>query len=169
VAEKGTRILKKTLEDKQMTTHKFTKSIIVQGDLSSIFNIWANFENFPHFMQHIKSVTKTDDKTSHWIMSGPLGKKVEWDAKTTTLEPNKRIAWNSTNQGDNDITTSGQVSFNALPDNQVEVTVTLQYIPPAGKAGDIVANLLSDPEDKLETDLRNFKAYAEQQTSLVSN
>jgi uncharacterized membrane protein len=98
-------------------------------------------------------------------MKGLLGKTIEWEAKTTTLEENKRIAWNSQDGGD--ITTSGQVTFNALPNNQVEVTVVLQYVPPAGKVGEAIASLFDNPEAKLEEDLRNFKAYAERMRQRV--
>ena len=137
-----------------------TKNIIVQGNLSDVYHLWANFENFPRFMQYIQSVTKTGPDTSHWVMADPLGQTIEWDAKTTRLEENKRIAWNSMDS-DSDITTSGQVIFNALPQGQVEVTVTLQYVPPAGKVGQAVATLFKDPEAMLVEDLQNFKAYAE--------
>ena len=109
-------------------------------------------------MQHIKSVSKTGERTSHWSMEGPLHTRLEWDAETTRLEENKRIAWSSIN---GDLKTSGQVTFNALPDGHVEVTVMLRYVPPAGVAGDLFARLLDDPEGKLITDLRNFKHYIE--------
>jgi uncharacterized membrane protein len=123
-------------------TDRITKSIIVQGDISQLYNLWANFENFPHFMRHIKSVTKTGDDLSHWVVEGPLGQRVEWEAKTTRMEENKRIAWNSMdNEGD--ITTSGQVTFNPLPQNQVEVTVILQYQPSGGKLGEAVAHIFA--------------------------
>lgn len=141
-------------------TDRITKSIIVDGDINRIYNLWANFENFPHFMHNIKSVTKMGNDMSHWMMEGPLGKTIEWDARTTRMEPNKRIAWNS--MDNSDLTTSGQVTFNALPHDQVEVTVTLQYQPPAGKLGEMVANLFDDPEAKLEQDLYRFKTYAEE-------
>jgi uncharacterized membrane protein len=136
-----------------------TKSIIVKGEVPLIYNLWANFENFPFFMKNIKSVKKTGDRLSHWVMEGPLGKDIEWDAETTRMDPNTRIAWNSRDGGD--ITTSGQVTFKQLPNDQTEVTVTLQYVPPAGALGEVVAKLLKDPEKQLEEDLSNFKAYAE--------
>jgi len=110
-------------------------------------------------MTYIKALTKTGDRTSHWVMKGPLGKDLEWDAETTTLEPNKRIAWNSRDGGD--IKTTGQVTFNKLAQNQTEITVVLQYVPPAGKLGEFVAQLFSDPDKRLDQDLRNFKEYAE--------
>jgi len=36
-----------------------------------------------------------------------------------------------------------------------------RYVPPAGKLGEFVAQLFSDPDKRLDEDLRNFKAYAE--------
>ncbi|GEM_PF-2165584 len=138
------------------------KNILVKAPLKDVYQAWADFENFPHFMQHIRSVTKSGERTSHWVMDGPLHSRLEWDAETTRLEENKRIAWSSTG---GDIKTSGQVSFNAMPDNQVEVTVMLRYIPPAGIVGDIFAALFTDPEGKLAEDLRNFKRYIEKTES----
>lgn len=135
-----------------------TKNIIVKAPLHDIYQAWANFENFPNFMQHIKSVVKTGDRTSHWVMEGPLNTEIEWDAETTRLEENKRIAWSSIT---GDIKTSGQVTFNELAGNEVEVTVMLKYVPPAGLAGEIVAELFSNPEGKLVEDLRNFKRTIE--------
>jgi uncharacterized membrane protein len=142
-----------------MMTDQVTKSIIVQGNVTEIYNLWANFENFPNFMKNIKSVTKTRPDTSHWVMVGPLGKTIEWDAKTTRLEQNKRIAWNSMDS-DSDITTSGQITFNGLPQNQVEVTATIHYVP-SGKIAEMGAALFANPEKQLTEDLENFKKYAE--------
>jgi uncharacterized membrane protein len=139
-----------------------TRTMIVKGSAADLYKVWSNFENFPQFMQHIKSVRKTGDDLSHWVMEGPLGARIEWNAKTTRNEPNKRIGWSST---DGDIKTSGQVTFNSLPDNQTEVTVMLQYIPPAGMAGAVVAELFGNPEGKLEEDLRNFKRFMEGRTA----
>lgn len=135
-----------------------TRSIIVKARVAQTFRAWENFENFPHFMEHIKSVEKQGGRKSHWVMEGPLGKDIEWDAATTLLEPNQRIAWTST---DGDLKTSGQVTFAAIGENETQVTVMLYYVPPAGMAGDIVAKLFGNPEAKLESDLRRFKAWME--------
>lgn len=136
-----------------------TRTIIVKAPASDVYDIWANFENFPYFMKYITSVRKTGDGLSHWVMEGPLGKNIEWDAETTRMEPGRRIAWNSRDQGD--ITTSGQVTFKELSQGETEIAVTLQYVPPAGALGAAVAKIFSDPAGQLEEDLKNFKAYAE--------
>jgi uncharacterized membrane protein len=138
---------------------QFTKTIIVGADVGAVYGIWANFENFPHFMEHIVSVTKTGDRMSHWVMQGPLGTKVSWDAETTRAEPNTRIAWNS--RDGSSIKTSGQAVFTDLQNGTTQVTVTLQYVPPAGSLGQLTADLFEKPEKRLEEDLARFKAYAE--------
>ena len=65
-----------------------TKSIIVGAGVGEVFEAWSNFENFPQFMKHVKSVEKRPDGSTHWVADGPLGKSVEWDAETTMFEPN---------------------------------------------------------------------------------
>ena len=141
-----------------------TKSIIVGCPVGDAYEAWANFENFPHFMKHVKSVTRTGDKLSHWVVEGPLGKSVEWDAETTRLEKNKRIAWNS--KEGSDIKTSGQVTFNDLGQDQTEVTVILQWVIPASKGGETLAHLIADPEKRLEEDLLRFKSFVEAKVPL---
>jgi len=142
-------------------TNKITKSIIVKTNPSSAYNVWSNFENFPLFMKNIKKVTKTGDKTSHWTVSGPLGMDVEWVSETTLTEPEKRIAWNTKDRKNNDLTTSGQVTFNPLPNDETEVVVTMQYDPIGGPAGEVVSKVFAKPAEMLEEDLRNFKKYVE--------
>ena len=137
---------------------RVTNSVLVKGSVQDLFALWADFENFPHFMKNIKSITKTDDTYSHWVMEGPLGKDMQWNAKVTTFEPNKRIAWKSI---DGDLQTSGQVTFADVGNNTTEVGVTIHYEPPAGSVGKVAAGIFDNPQKRLDEDLHNFKAYAE--------
>jgi uncharacterized membrane protein len=146
-------------------TERVIKSIIVGQDAGQVFKLWADFENFPEFMKNIKSVKKTGDRTSHWVMEGPMGTTIEWDAQTTQFDENQRIGWSSTG---GDIKTSGQVIFAPLPQGQTEVTVTLQYIPSDSLAGGVATALFANPEQQLEEDLRNFKRYAEGMSDRLS-
>jgi len=139
-----------------MNTHQVTRSIIVQGTPEQLFALWADFEVFPQFMQHLKSVTKTSDRMSHWEYEGPMGQTAEWDAQITTFEPGKRLAWNSTDGGD--VKTSGQVTFESLPNDQTQVTLQMQYVP-QGVLATLGAWFQSD--SSIEQSLRQFKAYAE--------
>jgi len=140
---------------------QITRSIIVKASPEEAYGIWSNFENFPYFMKHIKSISKTGPNASHWIMEGPLGKEIDWVAETTLDEANQRIGWSTKDRDHGDIKTSGQVSFKPLSNGQTEVTVMLQYVPLGGVVGTIGAKLLANPEGQLEEDLSNFKSYIE--------
>ncbi|MFZ6031016.1 MAG: SRPBCC family protein [Chloroflexota bacterium] len=141
-------------------SHTITKSIIVKSDVATVYEIWSNFDLFPTFMKRVKSVRKVNETVSHWTIDAPLGIEAEWVAEMTRADENKRIAWN-TKSHDGDIVTSGEVTFNALPDGQTEVTLVFQYTPPGGVVGRFAAKVLTMPEAILDEELRNFKNYAE--------
>lgn len=141
-------------------SEQVTKTVVVKRDVSTVYNVWANFETFPYFMKYVERVEKTGPRTTHWAVKGPLGITVDWNAETTRMDMDKRIAWN-TKDHSGTITTSGEVIFTDLPDNQTQVAVTMNYSLPAGKLGEAVAQVFSDPEKRLEEDLRNFKSYIE--------
>lgn len=149
-------------------TDQVTRTVIVKGDPDNIYDMWANFENFPHFMNYVKSVEKLDEKRSEWVVEGPMGSDVRWQAEMTRGERGKRIAWNSKDH-EGTITTSGQVTFVDMPEGQTEVTVLLQYDAPGGKLGEVAARIFSNPEKRLETDLRNFKKFAEGENRPVAS
>ncbi|HVF11098.1 MAG TPA: SRPBCC family protein [Abditibacteriaceae bacterium] len=134
------------------------KEIMVNAPISQVFAFWKNFENFPRFMKNIESIQVTGPDLTHWKCKGPLGTAVEWDAKTTYIEENKKIAWQSTG---GQIETHGAVTFAEAGTGQTKVTVGLEYEPPGGALGEAVAKLFSDPEDQLEEDLNRFKQVAE--------
>lgn len=137
---------------------QMTESIIVKGSAEELFDLWSDFETFPSVMKDIKSITKIDDERSHWAINGPLGKEISWTGEITRFEEDRRIAWRTI---DGDIKTSGQVTFKDLPDHQTEVTVLMQYVPPAGKVGEIASQIIDAPRKKLTEGLRDFKSYAE--------
>ncbi len=136
-------------------------SIIVGVPVSEVYTVWHQFENFPQFMNNVKEVSKKDGegKISHWKVAGPFGMNVEFNAEMTMDEPNKRIAWNS--RGDGTVTTSGQVTFTELGTNQTQVHVVMNWDAPAGKIGETVAKLTSDPQAELVEDLGRFKEMIE--------
>lgn len=137
---------------------KVTKSIIVKGGIDEIYDVWADFRNFPQFMNNIESVTPSGEGRTQWVMKGPLDTTFEWEAKTTRMEENSRIAWKSV---EGNMKTSGQVTFKELPQNQTQVTVTLHYVPPGGVVGEAAAALFGRPEQQLTEDLKNFKSFVE--------
>lgn len=136
----------------------FTRTTIIKGETPHVYRLWTDFEKFPEFMQNVVSVERTGELTSRWTVEGPLGRPIVWEAKTTRIEPNRRIAWKSLH---GDIKTSGQVTFTDLPGGETQVTLTVQFVPPAGKAGDLIARMIGQAEEKVTAELGNFKKFAE--------
>jgi uncharacterized membrane protein len=135
------------------------ESIEVAATVEDVFRYWSNFENFPNFMSNVEEVRLTAQDTSHWRVKGPLGKSVEFDAKTTELDPNRGIGWNTV---DGDVMTSGEARFEEVSPGRTRIEVTMNYAdPPGGAVGEAVANVLSNPERNLREDLENFARIVE--------
>jgi len=138
-----------------------SKVVTVNRLPEDVYQFWRNFENLPSFMSHLQSVRVDGQRHSHWKTKGPAGTSVEWDAEMTEDRPNELIAWRSLPGAD--VENRGQVQFTAAPGARgTEVRVQLDYRPPAGAAGALMARLFGEaPEQQLDRDLRQFKAVME--------
>jgi uncharacterized membrane protein len=135
------------------------ESIEVQAPLEDVFSYWSNFENFSKFMQNVEEVRMTGQDTSHWKVKGPLGKSVEFDARTTEMDPSRGIGWNTV---EGEVVTSGEARFEGVSPGRTRIDVTMNYAdPPGGKVGEVAANVLSNPERMLREDLENFARIVE--------
>ena len=135
------------------------ESIEVQAPLQDVFRYWSNFENFPSFMQNVEEVRMSGRDTSHWRVKGPLGKSVEFDARTTEMDPGRGIGWNTTG---GEVMTSGEARFEEVSPGRTRIEVTMSYAdPPGGKVGEVAANLISNPERNLREDVENFARIVE--------
>jgi len=140
-------------------TQRVHESIEVQAPLRDVFTYWSNLENFPQIMRNVEEVRVAGD-TSHWRVKGPLGKTVEFDARTVDMSPERGIGWQSTD--DNEVETSGQVRFEEVAEGRTRIDVTMNYAdPPGGKVGELAANVVSNPEREMSEDLENFARKVE--------
>lgn len=136
------------------------KSITINKSTAELYSFWRDFENLPQFMNHLESVTKIDNKRSHWVAKAPLGTTVEWDAEITSERENERIGWQSVENSE--VPNSGVVEFLPTSTRGTEVKVTLTYEPPAGYLGSLVAKLFGEePNQQVAEDLRRFKSLME--------
>ncbi len=134
------------------------ESVEVQAPMHDVFMYWSNLENFPRIMRNVEEVRVAGD-TSHWKVKGPLGRTVEYDARTTEMSPERGIAWQSI---DGEIENSGQVRFEEVSIGRTRIDVTLAYAdPPGGKVGEVMADAISNPEGEIREDLENFAGQVE--------
>jgi uncharacterized membrane protein len=142
---------------------KIEKSVVIRRSPEELYRFWRNFENLPRVMSHLKKVTMTHGKRSHWEAKGPAGTTVQWDAELIDDKENEMISWKALEKAD--VPNTGSVHFIRIPgDMATEVRVMIQYDPPAGKLGAAIARLLGeDPSQQVEEDLRRFKEVMEKE------
>lgn len=144
---------------------KVEKSISIKKPPDELYQFWRNFENLPRFMKHLKSVKTFDQRRSHWIVKAPAGTTVEWDAEIIKEEENYMIAWRSLANAE--VKNAGSVYFEPVARNRgTRVRVILNYEPPAGRLGAVVAKFFgADPAQQIEDDLQRFKKIMEMDAS----
>ena len=130
------------------------KSIEVEAPLSTVYNQWTQFEEFPRFMEGVESVKQLDDKRLHW-RAEVAGKPVEWDAEIFEQIPDSRIAWRSMTGAMN----SGMVNFESLGPLRTRVSLKVNYQPDG--AMEKVGSALGVVTRRVEGDLRRFKDFIE--------
>ena len=139
---------------------KVQRTVRIARPREELYAYWRDFENLPSFMRHLERVHVLGRERSHWVARGPLGQRVRWDAVIHREIPNELIAWRSVEPAD--VPNAGTVLFRDLGDGTTEVTVEMDYEPPAGRVGFAVARLLGEePDAQVRDDLDQFKAIME--------
>jgi len=137
-----------------MSASTMNAEIEVDAPVSVAYDQWTQFEDFPHFMGAVKSVTQLEDTRTHWVTSIG-GVEREFDATITDQVPNEHIAWAS----DDGTSHVGEVSFTSAGDATL-VTLRMTWQPEnlIEKAG----AALGLDERQAESDLKNFKKFLEE-------
>ena len=87
-------------------------------------------------MPHVREVTNrgmtNGRERTHWVVDGPLGVPVAWDAVTTKLVPDEEIAWKSVEGAA--VEQAGVIRLSATADRAARVDPRMSYSPPGGAA-----------------------------------
>jgi uncharacterized membrane protein len=136
------------------------RGITIARPRHEIYDFWRDLSNMSRFMKNVVSVTQNGDR-SHWVVKGPAGRSVEWDAVIHNQIENELIAWRSLPGAQ--VANAGSVIFVDAPGGRgTEVRVELQYNPPAGALGAIVASMFGkEPGQQIAEDLYRLKELLE--------
>jgi len=130
------------------------KVIEVDRPLSTVYNQWTQFEEFPFFMEGVKEVRQLDDTHLHW-RAEIWGKEKEWDAEITEQEPDKRISWKSVGGAEN----AGTVRFEPLDAERTRVRLVMAYNPEG--LVESVGDALGIFTSRVENTVKDFKQFIE--------
>ncbi len=123
------------------------ESIEVNVPLSTAYNQWTQFEEFPQFMEGVEKVIQLEDDRLQWAAE-IAGQRREWEAKVTEQRPDERVAWTSTEGAKN----AGVVTFHRIDDNTTRVMLQLEFEPEGvlEKAGDVLGIVRRNAKGDLE-------------------
>jgi uncharacterized membrane protein len=126
----------------------------VDCPVSTVYNQWTQFEEFPQFMVGVEEVRQLDPTHVHW-RAKIWGKEKEWDAEITEQEPDRRISWKSISGAAN----AGTVRFRPIGKTRTEVRLIMAYQPEgtAEKMGDALGVVKS----RVAHTARDFKYFIE--------
>lgn len=134
---------------------KVEKAIDVDCPVTTAYNQWTQFEEFPKFMAGVRDVKQLDDTHVHW-RAEVWGKEKEWDSVITEQVPDKCIAWRSTS---GDAPNAGSVRFEPLSDDRTRVHLTMEYDPQG--AAENIGSALGLMTNRVENTVESFKRFIE--------
>jgi uncharacterized membrane protein len=139
---------------KEVIVSRFEDTVTVGVPVRVAYDQWTQFEDFPKFMEGVKTVEQIDDQTLRWT-ADVAGKTKTWTADITDQTPDERIAWKSIEGADN----AGAVLFEPAGSNETRVTLRIEAEPEGAveSAGDALGFL----ERRVKGDLERFKEYVE--------
>ena len=131
-----------------------TETITVNCPISTVYNQWTQFEEFPRFMEGVESVRQVDDTHLHWIAEIG-GKRREWDAEITEQRPDQVVAWRALDGHDN----SGRVLFERIDDSTTKITVEMEHETEG--LMETLGSALGSDSRQVANDLDRFKELIE--------
>ena len=137
-----------------MQMARIEESIEVNVPVSTAYNQWTQFEEFPRFMEGVEDVKQTDDTHLRWVVSNQ-GRRYEFDTEISEQRPDERVAWKTTDGKSH----AGVVTFHRLDDNSCKIMVQMDW-EPEGMLETLGSALGSD-DRRVGADLERFKEMIE--------
>ena len=130
------------------------ESVDVQVPVSTAYNQWTQFAEFPQFMEGVEEIRQLDDRHLHWRANFG-GTTHEWDAEVTEQLPDERVAWRNVDGKDN----AGVVTFHQLAPDATRIMVQMDWVPEGIK--EKVGDALGAADRRVRGDLNRFKELIE--------
>lgn len=148
------------LEETEQGDVLVQKTFDVYADPDEVYGYWRALEQWPRYMSHVREIQRTDPTHYHWIVDGPAGIPIEWDAEIVDDVPRERIAWRTV-EGSM-VSSSGVVRFEPSAYGGTRVHIRMGYHPPASALGHTVAKIFGrDPKHQIDDDIVRFKRFIE--------
>lgn len=135
-------------------------SIHIKAPVDQVFTFLTNYENYSHLLPNIRDVMKVGSNRWKWTLIGPGGVDLEMEDVISRFEPNRAVAWHSSENSD--LRYAGAARYVSEPDGSTTVHATMSYSPPGGILGHGMAWLAGySPKHQLQQILLRTKSFLE--------
>jgi uncharacterized membrane protein len=128
------------------------QAVDIGAPLSTVYNEWTQFEEWPQFMHRLESVSQEEDEQVHFKVK-IWGKSKEFTADILDQRPDELIKW-EVSEG---MTHTGVVTFSELAPNLTHVEVNMDVQP--GSLLEKAARGMRHIKRAVRADLHRFKAH----------
>ena len=132
------------------------EAIEVGVPVSTAYNQWTQFEDFPLFMEGVDHVQQLGDTRLHWAAT-VAGRRHEWNAKILEQHADRQISWIS----EDGKKTRGTVSFEPRGDSRTLIRLSMSY--QAEGVGEAVGSAAGLDARRVRGDLERFRDLVESQ------
>ena len=136
------------------------RTVTIAKPRAEIYAFWRDPQNLS-FMENIERVEKLGDTRMRWTIAAPGGRSATIETETVEARQGETFAWRSVEGSD--IEMHGRVTFRDAPGGRgTEIVAEIDYIPPGGTLGQMVAKLFQrEPHVQVRHDLKRLKMLLE--------
>ena len=134
---------------------RLERSVQIGCPAEEVFAAWSRFEELPGKISALHHVEVSGERST-WEVEID-GRTFRFDAVVAQVIPNESMGWKSVRGPQH----SGRINFARLG-NDTLIHVTMNYAPPLGRFGRLLAPITDHLESQIEEALRDFKRALEQ-------
>jgi uncharacterized membrane protein len=137
------------------------KTITILAQTDEVYELAKRIDTLPKFLDHVRRVQIQDGnrERSHWVVDGPFGREVCFDAKITHSDKDRVLAW--TSDPDEAVPHVGVIHFEPVIGG-TRVHIQMHYSPRGGLVGHLLSRALGfDPRSRMNEDLVRMKSLLE--------
>ena len=135
---------------------KIEESIDVAVPVRQAYNQWTQFEEFPKFMEGVRSVQQLDDTHVRWVAE-IRGESREWTTEIVEQQPDEKVEWKTI---EGEVRNDGVVTFEQVGGDRTRVNVAMD-VAGESAAENAAGDLLGVVKRQVRGDLERFKELVE--------
>jgi len=135
------------------------QTLFVDAPIERVYAFGTAYDSLPLFLSNVREVRDLGGGRSHWVVGGPDGERLEWNAVVTEREPGRLLAWRS--EPGSVLENAGVIRF-APEGTGTRIDFRFCYSPPGGQTSPALAEFFgADPRATMNADLGRLKSLLE--------